>query len=63
MKKIYTKPSLLAERFAVEDIMTDVDTTTPVALSNVRSVFLNGTQFDGFTKFNDIQTINYNDFE
>lgn len=62
MKKIYTKPSLLAERFAVEDIMTET-AATPLALSGVRAVFLNGTEFEGFSKFNDVQSINYSDFK
>lgn len=62
MKKIYTKPSLLAEKFAVEDIMTDIPTT----MSGLNQVYVDGNEINGainFTNLNTLTSINYADFK
>lgn len=61
MKKIYTKPSLHAEKFAVEGIMTE---TLPETLSSITALYL-GNEVQGnisFTDANTLQSINYADF-
>lgn len=61
MKKIYTKPSLHAEKFAVEGIMTGVE----AELSQVTSLYL-GNEVMGsisFTDANTLESINYADFK
>lgn len=63
MKKNYTKPSLHAERFAVEGIMTSVELKEN--LSQVNQLYFNN-EIQGainFTNANTLQTINYADFE
>lgn len=63
MKKIYTKPSLHAEKFAVEGIMTS---ELPTALSQVSQLYLDGNEIQGAISFNDNNTlasINYADFK
>jgi hypothetical protein len=62
MKKIYTKPSLHAEKFAVEGIMTEA--ALPEALSSITALYL-GNEVQGnisFTDANTLQSINYADF-
>ena len=62
MKKIYTKPSLHAEKFAVEGIMTG---ELPLALSQVTSLYL-GNEVMGsisFTDANTLNAINYAEFK
>lgn len=64
MKKIYTKPSLHAEKFAVEGIMTGE--VPAEGLSQVTSLWLNGNEIEGtinFTNANTLESINYADFE
>ena len=61
MKKIYTKPSLHAEKFAVEGIMTGVEAD----LSQVTSAWL-GDEVMGsisFTDANTLESINYAQFK
>ncbi len=53
MKKIYTKPSLHAEKFAVEGIMTDL----PETLSTIRALYL-GNEVQGSISFTDANTLN-----
>lgn len=63
MKKIYTKPSLHAEKFAVEGIMTS---EVPLVLSQVTHGFVDGNEIQGAISFNDNNTlasINYADFK
>lgn len=62
MKKIYTKPSLHAEKFAVEGIMTG---EVQENLSLVTSLYL-GNEVMGsisFTDANTLESINYADFK
>lgn len=65
MKKIYTKPSLLAERFAVEDIMTEGSDVIATAFSGVRSVYFGGNEIGGTISFttDNIHIISYDDFK
>lgn len=61
MKKIYTKPSLLAEKFAVEDIMTG---DIPTNESDIQSLFVTGgIGTISFTSFQKLEAINFGDFK
>lgn len=63
MKKNYTKPSLHAERFAIEGIMTgEVEKN----LSTVTTLYVGGNEIQGainFTNANTLNTIDFGDFE
>ena len=60
MKKIYTKPSLHAERFAVEGIMSE---NVAEALSSITELYL-GTNAVAveFNSTNTLESVNYSDF-
>lgn len=62
MKKIYTKPSLHAEKFAVEGIMTEE--TLPTALSSITTLYLGTNAITGisFSDANTLNAVNYSDF-
>lgn len=59
MKKIYTKPSLRAEKFAFEGIMTE----TPDALSSITQLYLGTAAVDvEFTSANTLGSVDYTQF-
>ena len=59
MKKIYTKPSLRAEKFAFEGIMSEA----PEAISAITQLYLGGNEVNvSFTDANTLGSVNYADF-
>ena len=59
MKKIYTKPSLRAEKFAFEGIMSEA----PEPMSAITQLYLGGNEVNvSFTEANTLGSVNYDEF-